>query len=816
MKIFSSAIAILFGAMLATAQPLTRVTGPGGAITVQPAHPSRLLVRFRGSPALINGSAIAHGFRGDPQLFVVTTPSGQTVAQTLSRYRSTSAVLYAEPDYQLRIVTTPGDPLWNQQWDMTKISAPAAWDLQTDAGDAVVAVIDTGIDYNHPDLIDNLWTASGTLEHGYSCFGGCVAGGTDDYGHGTHVAGTIGASANNGAGIAGINWKIQLLSIKFLDSNGSGWLSDAVLAFDKVSELRQAGYNIRVTNNSWGGGSYMQSLKDAMARAENLGVLHACAAGNSSENTDFSPMYPGAYDNRGIISVLATDVNDSGAYFTNYGLFNTDIAAPGVDTLSTVPTTSCRLCDPSGYKFLSGTSMATPHVAGAAAALLHKYPALTAAQARDVLLDPRSYDLMTETKAGWTSSGGRLNLYKLLTSAKGSNPGPLNQFPTMNFSGEGTYTPGSTARLSVAGVDPDGDSTRVITAKTTGGFVPWLQTQIIGPKFPDLAGTVSFTAPTFSKPAVVRYDSAVSDNRGGGALASGFVGVTAGSSGGGPVGVLSAPSSVNVDEPFTINYHPTDPEGGAVLWDFYSNSLGVSINCCYAGTDTVTTSFSSPGVWRIGATAMDQELNTSRSSAVVHVGGAVGEPPLIKFSLDKDQGLAPLTVTIDMRASTDADGFVANYGTFCNFPYVAATITPTPGVQTCTFDKPGSYWVILEVSDDTGLYDATSVFVTALPSAAPPPPPQPPTVAITYPANGSVVQRRDKTQHVDAAVTNGTAARVDITVNGSLLCSDSVAPYSCQWNVPAAANKSYMFMAKTFDAAGNMTASSPAIVVTVK
>src|SRR5207244_8071957 len=157
---------------------------------------------------------------------------------------------------------------------------------------------------------------------------------------------------------------------------GNGYISDAILCIQKATALRQQGFNIRLTSNSWGGGGFTQSLKDAMAQAETAGIVHVCAAGNSGQNADASPMYPAAYDNRGIISVLASDQNDAGAYFTNYGLASVDIAAPGVSTLSTVPTGSCSLCDPSGYKLLSGTSMATPHVSGEPAARFDNNSAL--------------------------------------------------------------------------------------------------------------------------------------------------------------------------------------------------------------------------------------------------------------------------------------------------------------------------------------------------------------------------------------------------------------------------------------------------------
>ena len=267
--------------------------------------------------------------------------------------------------------------------------------------------------------------------------------------------------ANNGTGMAGINWKVQLLSLKFLDSNGSGYISDAVLCFQKVVALKQQGFNIRLTSNSWGGGGFSQALKDAMAQAEEAGVLHVCAAGNSNQNADASPMYPAAYDNRGIISVLASDQNDAGAYFTNYGLASVDIAAPGVSTLSTVPTGTCTLCDPSGYKFLSGTSMATPHVSGVLAALFHKNPALSTNEARDVILDPGSYDALGDPKARSTSTGGRLNFAKALANPLLFSP-RLNNFPVLTLEPDVFASAGSQVNLTATASDPDNDPLRMV------------------------------------------------------------------------------------------------------------------------------------------------------------------------------------------------------------------------------------------------------------------------------------------------------------------------------------------------------------------
>jgi len=222
-------------------------------------HPSRILVRFRpGRPVdMLPATPSFRGLPGDRSLFLVENPPGLSVRDTLARYRANPNVVYAEPDYIVHVVDVPpNDPRWSEQWDMVKIAVPTAWAApQTDAGDVIVAVIDTGIDFGHSDLQPNIWTNPTDGAHGYTCMNGtCVIGGADDYGHGTHVAGTIGAVGNNGVGIAGINWNVRLLSLKFLGSGGSGYTSDAVLCFNLITQLRQQGFNIRVSSNSWGGG----------------------------------------------------------------------------------------------------------------------------------------------------------------------------------------------------------------------------------------------------------------------------------------------------------------------------------------------------------------------------------------------------------------------------------------------------------------------------------------------------------------------------------------------------------------------------------
>ena len=678
-------------------------------------HPSRVLVRFRAgaSPDLLAGSASARSFAGDPNLFLVQNPPGLSVADALGRYRASPNVLYAEPDYVVTTNVIPTDPQWNQQWDMTKISAPSAWNIQTDSSSVVVAIIDTGIDFTHPDLRANLWVnADGS--HGFTCMGGkCVSGGSDDFGHGTHVAGTIGAAAGNGIGMAGLNWRAQLMSVKFLDANGSGSISDAVVAFDRVTALKQQGVNVRLTNNSWGSGGFSQALEDAMARAEAAGILHVCAAGNSNQNADALPMYPAASDSRGIISVLASDQNDKGGTFTNYGLARVDISAPGVATFSTVPKGACKLCDASGYKFLSGTSMAAPHVAGVLAALFEQNPALTVTQARDIVLDRASYDTLTDAKARSSSTGGRLNFAKALANPLVVAPA-LNNFPVVNPGADVVAAAGTQVSLAASAGDADDDPLRMAW-NNMGTQSAWLFSWMLRSILPSTGGSsLSFIAPSVGRTTTVPYAVSVADGRGGSSQSLKYVTIAAApNSAVAPTGALTlSPTDIPVGGTVTVSF-PTTGQG-SVGWDMWAaTKYVVSGSCCFTNASTAVT-FNSAGVYRIATQAIDQALNLSaRQSAVVRVGGATGEPPIAAATFSTLNGRAPLTVNFDLSASVDPDG--GRLSTFLHGCEEGSLVRSRKPQGSCTFTTPGVHWFKLLVQDAAGFVDQISAYAVVTP-----------------------------------------------------------------------------------------------------
>ncbi len=324
-------------------------------------------------------------------LEVIKLPRNLSIQEAIDLYEQDPNVLYAEPNYILRLTAnagltaTPNDPSFGSLWGLTKISAPSAWNNTTGSNNMVVAVIDTGIDYNHPDLAANMFhntadcNSNGVDDDGNGyiddCFGIDVANGDsdpmDDHYHGTHVAGTVGAVGNNGIGVVGVNWNVKLLACKFFDASGFATTEGAIECLDYVKEMKTRGVNIVATNNSWGGDENSQALHDAIDEQRQLGILFIAGAGNGNafgigQNNDTTPFYPCNYFLANIVCVAATKSNDGKAGFSNYGRRTVHVGAPGEGILSTVPG--------GGYTSLSGTSMATPHVSGLAALLKAQDP----------------------------------------------------------------------------------------------------------------------------------------------------------------------------------------------------------------------------------------------------------------------------------------------------------------------------------------------------------------------------------------------------------------------------------------------------------
>jgi len=344
------------------------------------------------------------------------------------RLKSLGNIRSIEEDQIYHAYELPNDPYFTNslQYGLETthgIDAVTAWDKTVGSDDIVVGVIDTGITLNHPDLIDNLWTNKGEIPnnnidddgdgyvddvHGYN-FEGENADPSDDNEHGTHVSGIIGARGDNSVGVVGVNWRVKLLPIKVLDSNGSGYLSTIAEGIDYAIKLKNRGVNIRVLNMSLGGG-YSAALERALERAKNHGILVAAAAGNEGANNDSTPSYPANFPIDNILSVTATDQDGELPSFSNFGHKTVHLAAPGVRILSTLPISAA----PSGYGNLTGTSMATPHVAGTAALIWAANPSLTMSQVRSIILDTVT---PLSNLTSYTVTGGLLNANAAVSKA---------------------------------------------------------------------------------------------------------------------------------------------------------------------------------------------------------------------------------------------------------------------------------------------------------------------------------------------------------------------------------------------------------------
>lgn len=332
---------------------------------------------------------------------------------------SDARIACVEPDYRIDVVGIPDDPHFSKQWSLQNRLTPGAdvrvveaWGLHRGSKRIILAVIDTGIDYLHPDLAANIWRNPGEIPgnnrdddgNGFidDIYGWSFAEGNADpidrHYHGTHVAGIIGAVGNNGIGVAGIMHNASIMAVKALSDQGHGWSSGLIAAIYYAVDN-----GARVINASWGGGGRQQAMVDALAYAESRGVIFVAACGNNRRDTDAEPFYPASYEGPNVVSVGATDTKDTLAWFSNWGVQNVDIFAPGVEIFSTVPGGE--------YAPETGTSMAAPIVTGALGLLVSFAPSMDWREHINALY--ASLQPLPQLQ-GYCVTGGRLDVYRLL------------------------------------------------------------------------------------------------------------------------------------------------------------------------------------------------------------------------------------------------------------------------------------------------------------------------------------------------------------------------------------------------------------------
>lgn len=376
--------------------------------------------------------------------FMVLKTKNKSTVSLMNELNSLPEVAYAEPNFIYKAINTTSDPLYGQLWGLTNtgdnepdrnggnsgsvgvvgadVNAEKAWEITKGSKNVVIAVIDTGIDYNHQDLKENIWINTNEIAgngidddgngyiddvHGWNAYAD-NGNPMDGNAHGTHCAGTIGAKHSNGVGVAGVMDDVQLMAVKFLSDSGSGSLADAVEAIDYATKM-----NVDIMSNSWGGGGFSQALEDSIKAAKDKGILFVAAAGNSATNNDSKPHYPSNYNVENVISVAAHTNADTLASFSCFGKRTVHVAAPGHNILSSVPN--------NGYKVYSGTSMATPHVSGVLGLLIAKEGRMDVGAVRERLM---ATTVPAAAYRRTTVAGGRVDAYNLLTDTRIPRQGP--------------------------------------------------------------------------------------------------------------------------------------------------------------------------------------------------------------------------------------------------------------------------------------------------------------------------------------------------------------------------------------------------------
>lgn len=400
------------------------------------------LITTENRKAMEAGVRMKAGERAGGEVELDTLPSGTSVKDAIEMLKMNPAVKSVEPNWiYTKSLAAPNDPyftngsLWGMYGYQTTpantygTEATRVWNTSTANGTGsrsiYIAVIDEGMQVTHPDLSANIWNnpfdpvdgrdndGNGYIDdtngwdfagNNRTVYDGPTSGSTTTDSHGTHVAGTIGAVGNNGIGVVGVNWKVTIISCKFLGASG-GTTANAIKAFDYVTDLkRRHGIDIVATNNSWGGGGYSQALADAIGRASAQNILTIVAAGNETNNNDAAPSYPASYTDSKIIAVASITSTGGLSSFSNYGKTSVDIGAPGSNINSTLPVNR--------YGALSGTSMATPHVSGAVAL----YAANRTARGTTIKTNLMASAYKISSLTNRCVTGGTVDLNKLFTS----------------------------------------------------------------------------------------------------------------------------------------------------------------------------------------------------------------------------------------------------------------------------------------------------------------------------------------------------------------------------------------------------------------
>lgn len=370
-----------------------------------------------------------------PGLTAVDDADNADASAIAAEYQALAEVEYAEPNYEISLAppgndpnrTRVSDPGFEKQWALTKIQAPQAWTTTKGSDEIVVAILDSGVESSHTALMNNLWTRPtnvapyqdrdlGTVDDLLGCnfaasgnpgvwLGDSMNDPLDENGHGTSCAGVIGAECGTGPRVCGVNQKVRIMALKFMNAGGFGSTGGAVQSINYAIDRKRAGVNLRIISVGWGLAQRSRALEDVIGKAYEAGILFVAAAGDSSADNDIAPQYPASYQIGNVLSVAASDQSDALAPFSNYGVKSVQLAAPGKDVLTTALGND--------YEMRSGTSMAASVVAGVAALALAAQPNLTVDGLRSLLL--KSVDKSPALR-GRVATGGRINAARAVSA----------------------------------------------------------------------------------------------------------------------------------------------------------------------------------------------------------------------------------------------------------------------------------------------------------------------------------------------------------------------------------------------------------------
>ncbi len=685
------------GSMTVTDTWATRVQGryyrsvllgfPTGNASASLYRPDRILVKPKagvnlGGLNLTLGVNMLQEFPAIGHLQVLQVPPGKTADLLIASFQASGQVQYAEHDYIVHALVTPNDFYYNDDdtlWGLhndgsnggltnADIHAPEAWDIQNTASNVTVAVIDTGVRYTHEDLASNMWVNPNDGSHGLNTVtnGNAANDPNDDYGHGSHVAGILGAVGDNFVGVVGVAWSVPIMACCFLDSTGNGTISDAIACMDYA---RTNGAEI--VNASWGTTNFdSQALYDAIDNLRQAGIIFVAAAGNSSYDNDMTPIYPASYNLDNIIAVAATTRSDQLASFSDYGPTNVALGAPGVDI------ESCWNGSDHDYESQSGTSMAAAYVSGACAILRAHFPNEDYHQIISQILT--NVDQVPSLQ-GQCRSGGRLNLYRALTSGSPAHPPLAANFTASPTNGQ--------APLAVQ-----------FTDTSTGSPTAWDW------NFGDGSTDSTTENPSHIYTNAGTFTVTLTVTGSGGATSSASGTITATNTSPPPPPPLAASftaSPTNGQAPLTVQFTDTSI-GSPTAWDWNfgdGSTDGTTENPSHiytnAGTFTVTLTVTGSG----GATS-------STSGTITATNASPPPPPPLaaNFTASPTNGQAPLAVQFTDMSTGSPTAWDWNFGD--------GSTDSTTGNPSHTFTSAGNFTVTLTVSGSAGQTSSGSQSIT--------------------------------------------------------------------------------------------------------